>query len=74
MTSRLIGLFLSAVALTVRAKPAAGQALPRASDGKPNYTHDSLVLVVLAALLAARTGGFSRDGVRWSHPHKRAAE
>jgi hypothetical protein len=28
MTSRLIGLFVSAVAITVLAKPATGQALP----------------------------------------------
>ena len=33
MTSRLIGLFVSAVAVTVLAKPAAGQALPGAPDG-----------------------------------------
>ncbi len=38
MTSRLIGLFAAAVAITVLAKSAAGQALPRASDGKPDFS------------------------------------
>jgi len=38
MTSRLIGLFVSAVAITVLARPAAGQALPRAADGKPDLS------------------------------------
>ena len=38
MTSRLIGLFVSAVAITVLATPAAGQALPRAADGKPDFS------------------------------------
>ena len=38
MTSRLIGLFVSAVAITVLATPAAGQALPRAADGKPDLS------------------------------------
>jgi hypothetical protein len=34
---RKIGLFVSAVAITVLAEPAAGQALPRAADGKPDF-------------------------------------
>jgi hypothetical protein len=38
MTSRLIGLFVSAVAITVLATPAGGQALPRASDGRPDFS------------------------------------
>ena len=38
MTSRLIGLFVSAVAITALATPAAGQALPRAADGKPDFS------------------------------------
>ena len=38
MTSRLIGLLVSAVAITALATPAAGQALPRAADGKPDFS------------------------------------
>ena len=38
MTSRLIKLFVSALAIAVLATPAAGQPLPRAADGKPDFS------------------------------------
>ena len=36
--TRLIGLIISAVAITALAKPAAGQALPRTAEGKPDLS------------------------------------
>jgi hypothetical protein len=38
MTNRLIGILVSAVAIAAFATPAAGQALPRAADGKPDLS------------------------------------
>jgi hypothetical protein len=38
MKIRLIGMIVSAVAITTFATPAAGQALPRAADGKPDLS------------------------------------
>ena len=38
MTTRLIGIVVATVAIAAFAKPAAGQALPRTADGKPDLS------------------------------------